>query len=61
MVAAGSFTKTVCPGVRVGYLIGPPTLIDEIAKVAVNTYISPGCPWTEWPDRTIASDTASSR
>ena len=41
VVAAGSFTKTVCPGVRVGYLIGPTSTIAEIAKTAVNTYISP--------------------
>jgi DNA-binding transcriptional MocR family regulator len=41
VVAAGSFTKTVCPGVRVGYLIGSTSTIGDIAKVAVNTYISP--------------------
>jgi DNA-binding transcriptional MocR family regulator len=41
VVAAGSFTKTVCPGVRVGYLIGPTVTIDEISLTAVNTYISP--------------------
>ena len=41
VVAAGSFTKTVCPGVRVGYLVGPAGTIADIAKVAVNTYISP--------------------
>jgi 2-aminoadipate transaminase len=41
VVAAGSFTKTVCPGVRVGYLIGPEATIAEIGKRAVNTYISP--------------------
>jgi DNA-binding transcriptional MocR family regulator len=41
VVAAGSFTKTVCPGVRVGYLIGPSVTIDEIGRRAVNTYISP--------------------
>ncbi len=41
VVAAGSFTKTVCPGVRVGYLVGPTSTVAEIAKVAVNTYISP--------------------
>ena len=41
VVAAGSFTKTVCPGVRVGYLVGPTSVIVEIAKRAVNTYISP--------------------
>jgi len=41
VVAAGSFTKTVCPGVRVGYLVGPATTIADIAKRAVNTYISP--------------------
>jgi 2-aminoadipate transaminase len=41
VVAAGSFTKTVCPGVRVGYLIGSTEVIGDIAKRAVNTYISP--------------------
>jgi len=42
VVYASSFTKTVCPGVRVGYLLGPPELIAAIAKAATNTYISPG-------------------
>ncbi|MGH3648101.1 MAG: PLP-dependent aminotransferase family protein [Micromonosporaceae bacterium] len=42
VVHASSFTKTVCPGVRVGYLIGPPPLIGEIAKRATSLYISPG-------------------
>jgi DNA-binding transcriptional MocR family regulator len=41
VVNAGSFTKTVCPGVRVGYLIGPTKIIKDIATRAVNTYISP--------------------
>jgi 2-aminoadipate transaminase len=42
VVHASSFTKTVCPGVRVGYLIGPAGLIADIAKKATNRYIAPG-------------------
>ncbi len=41
VVHAGSFTKTVCPGVRVGYLVGPTDVIAAIAKRATNLYISP--------------------
>jgi 2-aminoadipate transaminase len=42
VVHASSFTKTVCPGVRVGYLVGPTGLIADIARKATNRYISPG-------------------
>jgi 2-aminoadipate transaminase len=41
VVYASSFSKTVCPGIRVGYLVGPPQVIDAIAQMATNTYISP--------------------
>jgi 2-aminoadipate transaminase len=42
VVHASSFTKTVCPGVRVGYLVGPKPVIGPIIKRATNLYISPG-------------------
>ncbi|MEA2443882.1 MAG: 2-aminoadipate transaminase [Thermoleophilales bacterium] len=41
VVYASSFSKTVCPGIRVGYLAGPAALIGEIETLATNTYISP--------------------
>jgi 2-aminoadipate transaminase len=41
VVYASSFSKTVCPGIRVGYLVGPSDLIAAIAQLATNTYISP--------------------
>lgn len=41
VVYASSFSKTVCPGMRVGYLVGPPELIAKIVRRATNTYISP--------------------
>ncbi len=41
VVYASSFTKTVCPGVRVGYLVGPREVIDAVVARATNTYISP--------------------
>ncbi len=41
VVYASSFSKTVCPGIRVGYLVGPEELIARIAKIATSTYIAP--------------------
>jgi DNA-binding transcriptional MocR family regulator len=41
VVYASSFTKTVCPGVRVGYLLGPKAVIGDIARKAASLYISP--------------------
>ena len=41
VVYASSFSKTVCPGIRVGYLVGRGDLISKIARIATNTYISP--------------------
>jgi 2-aminoadipate transaminase len=38
---ASSFSKTVCPGIRVGYLVAPEDLIARIAKLATGAYISP--------------------
>lgn len=41
VVHASSFSKTVSPGVRVGYLIGPRAEVAALAKRANETYISP--------------------
>jgi 2-aminoadipate transaminase len=41
VVYASSFSKTVCPGIRVGYLVGPAPVIAAIQTIATNTYISP--------------------
>jgi 2-aminoadipate transaminase len=41
VVYASSFSKTVCPGIRVGYLVGPAEVIARIVKRATSTYISP--------------------
>jgi DNA-binding transcriptional MocR family regulator len=38
-----SFTKLIAPGVRTGFMIGEPEIIASLAKVAEDTYISPGC------------------
>jgi DNA-binding transcriptional MocR family regulator len=37
-----SFTKLIAPGVRTGFMLGTPPLIARLAKVAEDTYISPG-------------------
>jgi 2-aminoadipate transaminase len=41
VVYASSFSKTVCPGIRVGYLVAPAAVIKRIQATATNTYISP--------------------
>ncbi|MCW3064667.1 MAG: PLP-dependent aminotransferase family protein [Solirubrobacterales bacterium] len=41
VVYASSFSKTVCPGIRVGYLIGPADRIAQVRTLATGTYISP--------------------
>jgi 2-aminoadipate transaminase len=42
VIYASSFSKTVCPGIRVGYLVGDAGIIKKIAARATSTYISPG-------------------
>ncbi|HWP66793.1 MAG TPA: PLP-dependent aminotransferase family protein [Candidatus Limnocylindria bacterium] len=37
-----SFTKLLAPGVRMGYVLGPPPLVAKLSKAAEDTYISPG-------------------
>ena len=41
VVTLSSFTKTVAPGLRIGYAVAPPEIAAAIAKYAENTYISP--------------------
>lgn len=41
VVFASSFSKTICPGLRTGYLVGPVDLIKRIATMATNTYVAP--------------------
>ncbi|MHB1572229.1 MAG: aminotransferase class I/II-fold pyridoxal phosphate-dependent enzyme, partial [Solirubrobacteraceae bacterium] len=41
VVYASSFSKTVCPGIRVGYLVASEELISKVTALAVGAYISP--------------------
>jgi 2-aminoadipate transaminase len=41
VIHASSFSKTVSPGVRVGYLVGPTAEIAKLSKHANEQYISP--------------------
>jgi 2-aminoadipate transaminase len=41
VIHASSFSKTISPGVRVGYLAGPPAQVATLAKRGSENYISP--------------------
>jgi DNA-binding transcriptional MocR family regulator len=41
VVYSSSFSKTIAPGVRVGYLVLPQQLAAAVTDLAVSTYISP--------------------
>jgi DNA-binding transcriptional MocR family regulator len=41
VVHASSFSKTVAPGLRVGYAVLPPELVGPVEAVAVASYITP--------------------
>lgn len=41
VIFTSSFSKTVAPGLRVGYLVSPPAIAGTLAAAASRTYISP--------------------
>lgn len=41
VVHASSFSKTVSPGIRMGYLTGPQGILDDLIAIANQNYISP--------------------
>jgi 2-aminoadipate transaminase len=41
VVYSSSFSKTIAPGLRVGYFVLPPSLDSELEALAVSTYITP--------------------
>jgi DNA-binding transcriptional MocR family regulator len=43
-ILASSFTKTISPGTKCGYLVLPQHLVDRTAKVFANTRINPNLP-----------------
>ena len=41
VVYSSSFTKTVAPGIRTGYMVLPERLVAPLSKLSENTYIAP--------------------
>ncbi len=41
VVYSSSFTKTVAPGLRTGYLVLPESLVKPLSTLSANTYIAP--------------------
>jgi len=42
VIHLSSFTKTLCPGLRVGYMVAPANMVKALGDIVVNTYVSPG-------------------
>jgi 2-aminoadipate transaminase len=40
VIHSSSFSKTICPGVRVGYLVAPEELVEELSTRSLHTYLS---------------------
>jgi 2-aminoadipate transaminase len=40
-VHLSSFSKTIAPGLRVGYVVAPPWLVGRLRQIALGTYTSP--------------------
>lgn len=40
-VHVSSFSKTISPGLRVGYVVAPPWLVGRLRQIALGTYTSP--------------------
>jgi DNA-binding transcriptional MocR family regulator len=41
VLTLGSFSKTICPGVRVGYAVGNAAVVQRLTRFAEDTYLSP--------------------
>ncbi len=37
-----SFAKVLSPGVRIGYLVAPERIVEAVARIATDTYVTPG-------------------
>jgi DNA-binding transcriptional MocR family regulator len=42
IVRLSSFSKLISPGIRVGWMSAPTQIVDQIARIAEDTYITPG-------------------
>jgi len=44
VITVSSFSKLLSPGMRVGFVIGPENLVDELTRLGENTYLAPVLP-----------------